>query len=106
IAHAHGDIIAKRLEQRRLDPRRVILFELGNLFEQLGAAGIVEESAGKTAGPSCETIQYRSSKFAARGVWPRKRGRRRPAEVFDDGVRDVALNQASLGSRKPMNCQR
>ena len=66
LSGERGNFLAMRFEQRGLDPRRVIFFELGDLLEQLRAARIVEEAAGDAAGTPREPRKHGLGKLALR----------------------------------------
>ncbi len=75
-----GDLGAMGLEQRRLDARRVIFLELGDLLEQLRADGVVEEAARDAPRRASEARQHGFGEFVARAParWARARSQRRP----------------------------
>ncbi len=83
VTHLGRDLGAMIGEQRRLHPRRIILLELGDLLEQLRAAGVVEEPARQAARLSRQALKHGVGEFVARRLlaW-RKRGRRAPRQMI------------------------
>ena len=97
-----GHLRQMLVHDSQLGPRRVVLGQLADLLEQLGAARVVEERGGQRLGRIGQALHGRFEEALAVGreVLHVELG------VGDDGMGSGALGHRSLASRMPENCQR
>jgi hypothetical protein len=96
-------------QQARLGARRVVLRDLGDLLEQLGAAAVVEPDAGDVLLVVVESVEHVGLELRVDAE-----GRRERRDVVARGqlgrplrVRPLdVLFHASSARRSPLNCQR